>query len=182
MVRAGKRVSADVLRLPYVATIEQQVGRAELGEDTWGPHQSEFHVELKADASVDEAQAQDELRAILKKYPGIQSEVVTFLGDRISESLTGGTAQVAIKAFGEDLDTVDSIGNQIVAALGNEPGLVDLQFKRQSGTPTIAIDLQPQALAAMCLRAQDGLAPIQPAFAGETAGQAFTATPTVEPR
>src|SRR5712671_6317509 len=99
MLGLGKRISAEVLQLPYVATIEQQIGRAELGEDTWGPHQSEFHVELKADATVDEAQAQDDLRAILKKYPGIQSEVVTFLGDRISESLTGGTAQVAIKVL-----------------------------------------------------------------------------------
>src|SRR5712672_460447 len=180
MLGLGKRVSADVLRLPYVATIEQQIGRAELGEDTWGPHQSEFHVELKADASVDEAQAQDDLRAILKKYPGIQSEVVTFLGDRISESLTGGTAQVAIKVFGEDLDTLDSIGNQIAAALGKEPGLVDLQFKRQSGTPTIAIDLEPQALAAMGLRTQDVLGSIQTAFAGETVGQAFNGTRTVD--
>src|SRR4029077_7270008 len=50
MLGMGRRISADVLHLPYVATIEQQVGRAELGEDTWGPHQSEFHVELKADA------------------------------------------------------------------------------------------------------------------------------------
>ncbi len=180
MLGLGKRISAEVLQLPYVATIEQQIGRAELGEDTWGPHQSEFHVELKADATVDEAQAQDDLRAILKKYPGIQSEVVTFLGDRISESLTGGTAQVAIKVFGEDLDTLDSIGNQIVAALGKEPGLVDLQFKRQSGTPTIAIDLEPQALAAMGLRTQDVLQSVQSAFAGETVGQAFNGTRIVD--
>ncbi len=129
---------------------------------------------------MDEAQAQDDLRAILKKYPGIQSEVVTFLGDRISESLTGGTAQVAIKVFGEDLDTLDSIGNQIVAALGKEPGLVDLQFKRQSGTPTIAIDLEPQALAAMGLRTQDVLQSVQSAFAGETVGQAFNGTRIVD--
>src|SRR6202158_3834715 len=180
MLGLGKRISADVLQLPYVSTIEQQVGRAELGEDTWGPHQSEFHVELKTDATVDEAQAQDELRAILKKYPGIQREVVTFLGDRISESLTGGTAQVAIKVFGDDLDTLDSIGNQIVTALGNEPGLVDLQFKRTSGTPTIAIELEPQALAAMGLRTQDVLGPIQSAFAGETVGQAFNGTRIVD--
>jgi CzcA family heavy metal efflux pump len=180
MLEMGRRISVDVLALPYVSTIEQQVGRAELGEDTWGPHQSEFHVELKADATVDEARAQDDLRAILVKYPGIQSEVVTFLGDRISESLTGGTAQIAVKVFGEDLDTLDGIGNQIVAALKAEPGLVDLQFKRQSGTPSIAIQLEPQALAAMGLRTQDALESIQSAFAGETLGQAFNGTRTVD--
>ena len=180
MLEVGGRISADVLKLPYVSTIEQQVGRAELGEDTWGPHQTEFHVELKADATVDEARAQDDLRAILAKYPGIQSEVVTFLGDRISESLTGSTAQIAVKVFGEDLDTLDGIGNQIVTALKAEPGVVDLQFKRQSGTPSIAIQLQPQALAAMGLRTQDALESIQSAFAGETLGQAFNGTRTVD--
>jgi CzcA family heavy metal efflux pump len=180
MLEMGRRISADVLELPYVSTIEQQVGRAELGEDTWGPHQTEFHVELKANANVDEARAQDDLRAILVKYPGIQGEVVTFLGDRISESLTGSTAQIAVKVFGEDLDTLDGIGNQIVTALKAEPGLVDLQFKRQSGTPSIAIQLEPRALAAVGLRTQDALESIQSAFAGETLGQAFNGTRTVD--
>ncbi|MBV8910338.1 MAG: efflux RND transporter permease subunit, partial [Gammaproteobacteria bacterium] len=48
MLSLGKRISAEVLQLPYVQSISQQVGRAESGEDTWGPHRSEFHVELKA--------------------------------------------------------------------------------------------------------------------------------------
>ena len=84
-----------------------RVGRAELGEDTWGPHRSEFHVELKPDATIDQSVAQEQLRSILQSHPGIQSEVVTLLGDRISESLSGETAQVAIKIFGEDPDTLD---------------------------------------------------------------------------
>jgi len=180
MLGLGRRISADVLRLPYVATVGQQVGRAELGEDTWGPHQSEFHVELKADAAVDQASAQGDLRAILRKYPGIQSEVVTFLGDRISESLTGDTAQVAIKVFGDDLDTLDGIGDKIMSALAKENGLVDLQFKRQSGTPTLAIELQPQALAATGLRTQDVLESIQSAYTGATVGQTFLGTRTVD--
>ena len=48
MLSVGKRISEEILALPYVATIEQQIGRAELGEDTWGPNRSEFHVELEA--------------------------------------------------------------------------------------------------------------------------------------
>jgi CzcA family heavy metal efflux pump len=180
MLGLGRRISADVLRLPYVATVEQQVGRAEAGEDTWGPHQSEFHVELKADATVDQTRAQEDLRAILQKYSGIQSEVVTFLGDRISESLTGDTAQVAIKVFGDNLDTLDGIGDEITTALANENGLADLQFKRQSGTPTLAIELQPQALAATGLRTQDVLESIQSAYTGATVGQTFLGTRTVD--
>src|SRR4029077_8078799 len=88
MLALGRRVSAEVLALPYVKSIEQEVGRAELSEDSWGPHRSEFHVELQPNARLDQGAAQEELRGILEHYPGIQSEVVTFLGDRISESLS----------------------------------------------------------------------------------------------
>ncbi len=180
MLSMGKRVSADVLALPYVSTIEQQVGRAELGEDTWGPHRSEFHVEFKRDASVDQASAQEALRGILEDYPGIQSEVVTFLGDRISESLSGESAQVAIKIFGDDLDQLDAAAAKVVTALSKVRGIVDLQFKRQSGTPSIAIQLIPPALAASGLKVQDVLDTIETAYAGANVGQTFRGTRTVD--
>jgi CzcA family heavy metal efflux pump len=176
----GKRISAEVLALPYVQSIEQQVGRAELGEDTWGPHQSEFHVELKEDSSVDQNDAQQALRKILQGYPGLQSEVVTFLGDRIGESLSGETAQVAVKVVGDDLQALDDTGDRIVAALSKLPGVVDLQFKKQSGTPAIAIDLIPQALAAAGLKVQDVLDTVQAAYAGTLAGQTFKGIRTVD--
>ena len=180
MLDVGKRISAEILALPYVASVEQQVGRAELGEDTWGPHRSEFHVELKADAEVDQGAAQDDLRGILEHYPGLQSEVVTFLGDRISESLSGETAQVAVKVFGDDLDALDATGDKIVAVLGKIPGIVDLQFKRQSGTPAIAIQLVPAALVASGLKAQDVLDTIEESYTGAMVGQTFSGTRTVD--
>lgn len=179
MLAIGRRISADVLALPYVQSIAQQVGRAELGEDTWGPHRSEFHVELRPDASVDQAAAQAQLRAILERYPGMQSAVMTFLGDRISESLSGETAQVAVKVFGNDLEALDATATQIVAVLARVPGIVDLQFKRQGGTPTTAIELNPQALAANGLKVQDVLDTVESAYAGKLVGQTFAGTRTV---
>ena len=180
MLDVGKRISAEILALPYVQSVEQQVGRAELGEDTWGPHRSEFHVELKGDAKVDQSTAQNQLRRILEHYPGLQGEVVTFLGDRISESLSGETAQVAVKVFGDDLDALDATGDKIVAVLGKIPGIVDLQFKRQSGTPAIAIQLVPAALAANGLKAQTVLDTIEELYTGAVVGQTFRGTRTVD--
>ena len=180
MLALGRRISADVLALPYIKSIAQQVGRAELGEDTWGPHRSEFHVELRPDAKVDQGAAQEALRGILEHYPGIQSEVVTFLGDRISESLSGEIAQVAIKVFGDDLDVLDATGDKVVGTLSKVKGIVDLQFKRQSGTPALAIQLSRQALAATGLKVQDVLDTIETAYAGARVGQTFRGTRTVD--
>jgi CzcA family heavy metal efflux pump len=180
MMAAGQRISKDVLALPYVATIEQQIGRASLGEDTWGPHQSEFHVELKADATVDQSEAEDALRQILARYPGLQSEVVTFLGDRISESLTGETADIAVKVFGDQLDTLDTTGRRISQALSGTPGIADLQFKPESGTPTFALQIQPAALAASGLKVQDVLDAVQTEYAGTAVGQTYAGTRIVD--
>jgi len=180
MLSLGKRISADVLALPYIESIEQQVGRAELSEDTWGPHRSEFHVELKAGATIDQRVAQQALRDILKDYPGVQSEVVTFLGDRIGESLSGETAQVAIKIFGGDLDVLEATADRVVAVLGKVPGIVDLQFKRQSGTPTIAIELNADALAAAGVKAQDVLDTVESSYAGKVVGQTYRGIRTVD--
>jgi CzcA family heavy metal efflux pump len=179
MLAVGRKLSAEVLALPYVATVTQQVGRAELGEDTWGPHRSEFHVELKADTHVDQSAAQDALRDIVSHYPGLQSEVLTFLGDRISESLTGETAQVVVKVFGDDLDALDATGEKIAAVLETIPGVVDLQFRRQSGTPAIAIQPLPEALLANGLNSQGVLDTIATAYTGAPVGQTFSGTRTV---
>lgn len=180
MLRIGQRISREVLALPFVQTVEQQVGRAEMGEDTWGPHRSELHVELKPDTDVDQSEAQEQLRAILKHYPGIQSEVVTFLGDRISESLSGETAQVAVKIFGDDLDALDRTAGVVLTRIRGISGVTDLQFKRESGTPAISIHLIPSVLAATGLRAVDVLDTVEAAYAGASVGQTFEGIRTVD--
>ena len=180
MLALGARISADVLRLPYVKSIEQQVGRAQAGEDTWGTHLSEFHVELQPQAVVDENAAREDLRSILRRYPGIQSEVVTFLGDRISESLTGDTADVSIKVYGDDLDTLDLVAQHVADALSGVEGIVDLQFKRQGGTPTLRIQIQPRALAAVGITNQQALDTVQSAYAGTVVGQTFAGPRSID--
>jgi CzcA family heavy metal efflux pump len=179
MLRFGRRASAEILALPYVQSVEQQVGRAEAGEDTWGPHQSELHVELRPEASVDQATAQEALRKILQGYPGIQGEVVTFLGDRIGESLSGETAQVAIKVFGNDLAALDDAADHIMTALAKEPGLVDLQFKREDNTPSLNIQPEPARLLAAGLRAQDVLDAVESSYSGSVVGQTYSGARSV---
>ena len=180
MQTLGKRISADILALPYVSTVSQQIGRAELGEDTNGPHQSEFQVELKPDTDVDQSDAEDAIRKILASYPGVETEVTTFLGDRISESLTGDTSDISVKIFGDQLDALDQSASHIMGALGGTPGIADLQFKPQSGTPTLAIQLDPAKLAASGLKSGDVLDAVESDFAGAQVGQTYSGIRAVD--
>jgi Cu/Ag efflux pump CusA len=144
MVKLGERISKDILALPYIATAEQQLGRAQGSEDTWDTARSEFHVELKPDADVDQSEAQNALRDILMRYPGLNVEVVTFLGDRLSESLTGETSQMVVNVFGDDLDTLDKVAASAGAAIEKVPGVVDLRVQHASNTPAISISWIPR--------------------------------------
>ena len=176
----GARISEEFLALPYISTVSQQLGRAELGEDTNGPHQTEFHVELKPDAKVDQTEAEDAVRRIIGRYPGIQTEVTTFLGDRISESLTGDTADISVKIFGDQLDTLDVTARRVMGALAGTSGIADLQFKPQNGTPTLAVQFLPGALAAQGLKTGDVLDALAANYAGLTVGQTYASTRFVD--
>lgn len=173
MLRLGRHLSGELLRLPGIDTVEQQVGRAEQGEDPWGPNRSEFHVELKKLPGLEDERVGDEIRAVLAKVPGIQFEVTTFLGDRISESLSGETAPVVVNIFGEDLELLDSTARRVAAALARVPGAGEVQVKSQSAAPQLSIQLDHERLAELGFRPVEVLEAVQIAYQGGIAAQIY---------
>ena len=166
-LRTGKQMADRMLAYPHIATVEQQVGRAEAGEDTWGPNQSEFHIELKSGTTpAEEVETQQFLRDLLETFPGIQSEVLTFLGDRISESISGETASVVVNIFGEDLDQLDAVARQVATVLESIPGHADVQVKAPPGAPVLAVHLRPDELTRYGFRPLDVLDAVQTAYQG----------------
>src|SRR4029453_2344250 len=171
-LRVGKSVSEQMRALDRVATVEQQVGRAEMGEDTWGPHRSEFHIELKRGTTPEEeAATQEALRDLLEETPGVQSEVLTFLGDRIGETISGETAQVVVKVFGDDLDKLDAVARLVEAELGAVPGNADVQVKAPPGAPVLAVHLRPERLTQFGFQPLPVLEAVQTAFQGADVAQ-----------
>lgn len=171
MLRLGERIAAELLQDPHIRTVEQQIGRAEMGEDTWGPHRSEFHIELKPGSADEEEKTQAGIRAALDRIPGIQSEVLTFLGDRIGETISGETAQVVISVFGDDLDALDLKGREVAAVLKTVPGAADVQLKSPPGSPRMAVRLRPDRLAQFGFRPVEVLEAVQTAYQGSVVAQ-----------
>jgi CzcA family heavy metal efflux pump len=171
-LRIGKRLSELMLANDHIATVEQQVGRAEAGEDTWGPNQSEFHVELKIGTTpAQEVETQAALREMLGDFPGIQSEVMTFLGDRINETLSGETAQVVVAVFGEDLDVLDRAAKLVAAQLTATKGSADVQVKAPPGAPVLSVRLRPERLTQFGFRPLEVLDAVETAFQGADVAQ-----------
>jgi len=173
MKRLGRRISADLLNIPAIATVEEQIGRAQGGEDTWGPHRGEMHVELKPNPAIDQEEVQNQIRDVLAKYPSVETEVLTFLGDRISETIAGETADVVINIFGSDLDALDQAANRIAQVLKTVPGAADVQVGSPPGAPRIMIQLRPDKLAQFGFRPVEVLEAVQTAYEGEVAAQTY---------
>jgi CzcA family heavy metal efflux pump len=174
MLRLGKHVSEALLANKNVATVEQQAGRAEQGEDPWGPHRCEFHVELKPGLSgKEEEETQRDIRKLLEETPGIQSEVMTFLGDRIGESISGETAAVVVNIFGDDLDLLDRKAREIAKVLQSIHGAEDVQVKSPPGTPRIAVRLRSERLTQFGFRPVEVLDAIQTAYQGTVVAQSY---------
>ena len=171
MMRIGTEITRELRGNPNIATVEQQVGRAEQGEDTFGSHRCEFHVELKegVPGEVQEDVMKD-IRKKLEEFPGLQSEVMTFLGDRIGETITGETAPVVINVFGDDLDAIDAKAKEIQGVLTGM-GAKDVQLKSPPGAPRMAVRLRTDRLTKFGFRPVEVMEAIQAAYQGAIAAQ-----------
>ena len=173
MLRLGRQISDQLLKHKHIATVEQQVGRAELGEDPWGPHRCEFHVELKPQHGEEEEKIAEDIRAILQQFPGIQFEVMTFLGDRISESISGETQPVVVSIYGDDLDVLDAKAREVARVMAAVPGASEVKVKAPPGVPHIAIRLRRDRLAQLGYRPLEVLEAVQTAYQGTVVAQSY---------
>ena len=173
MKRLGTQISAELLKIPEVKSVEEQIGRAEGGEDTWGTHRGEMHVELKPTAGDDQEKVQNEIRDTLAKFPGVETEVLTFLGDRIGETISGETAQVVVNIFGDDLDVLDEKANEVAAVLNKVPGAADVQVSAPPGAPRVMIRLRPERLTQFGFRPLEVLEAVRTAYQGDVVAQTY---------
>ena len=173
MKRLGTQISAELLKIPQIQSVEEQIGRAEGGEDTWGTHRGEMHVELKPTAGEDQEKVQEAIREVLAKFPGIETEVMTFLGDRIGETISGETAQVVVNIFGDDLDVLDEKANEVAAVLNKVPGAADVQVSAPPGAPRVMIRLRPDRLTQFGFRPLEVLEAVRTAYQGDVVAQTY---------
>ncbi len=179
MSRVGGQISRQLLNNTNIATVEQQVGRAELGEDPWEPNRCEFHVELKPVSGEVMETMGDQIRDVLNEFPQLQTEVLTFLGDRISETISGETSPVVVNLFGDDLDALDHKAAEVAHVLKTVPGSVDVKVKAPPGSPRMVIRLRPERLLQFGFRPVEVLEAIQTAYQGVVIAQSHQGSQTI---
>jgi HME family heavy-metal exporter len=116
-------------------------GRAELDEHAEGVNVTEYIVALNPDSGLSRRDALATLRKELAEIPGIDSEVEQPLAHLISHMLSGVTAQIAIKIYGDDLDVLRAKAQEINRAIASIPGLAPPVVEPQQIVPQLRVEL-----------------------------------------
>ncbi|MBK7656096.1 MAG: efflux RND transporter permease subunit [Betaproteobacteria bacterium] len=161
-----------VKQVPEVTHVGRRSGRAELDEHAEGVHVSELDVGLKPASeltrSMDEISA--DIRARLVNLPasiGIGQPI----SHRIDHMLSGVRSQIAIKIFGDDLDTLRGQADLLQSKLAAVPGIADLEIEKQVLAPQIKVRVDYAAAAQYGVPTPQILATLQSLVEGEKVTQ-----------
>src|SRR5579863_9337259 len=172
-LRRGRQVTETLERLAFVRSVGQRAGRAELADDTWGPHYSEIEVDLKPMGGDEEEAAQGEIRKTLAQLSGLSFSMQTFLTERIEETISGYSASVVANIYGNNLDQLDQEAQQVTRVLNGVPGARDVQMQSPPGTPEIAVALRTPELQHWGFEPVSVLQDIHTAYEGEQVGDVY---------
>ena len=170
-VRVGRIVTGELVKDPGVRIVSQQIGRAELGDDTEGVHSSEIHIDLKPGVTGDPEEIEDGLRQRVAKVPGPAVSINPFLTERLDEIIAGSTAQVVVNVFGDDLDVLDQKAAEVAKVLTAIRGAADVRIESPPGTPQVTISLRPDKMRQFGFQPGQVLEEIQTAWQGTEVGE-----------
>jgi len=170
-LRIGGQIEKRVAEIEGVRSTSQWAGRAERGADTFGTHYSEYEIDLIPLDGPEQQAILDEIRDVLEAFPGINSEVNTFLTERIDETISGYTSPVVVNVYGKNLADLDRKAQEIAAVMRDIDGAADVQLRAPPGEPQLEVRLLLDELAYWGLKPADVMRTVQTGFEGAVVGQ-----------
>ncbi|MDO9248630.1 MAG: efflux RND transporter permease subunit, partial [Phenylobacterium sp.] len=155
-----------------------KIGTAEVATDPMPPSVADTFIFLKdrkdwPDPRKPRAELVEELRAAVAQVPGNNYEFTQPIQMRFNELLSGVRADVAVKVFGDDLDQLLTIGNELKAVVEGVDGAQDVGVEQITGLPVLQITPNRAALARLGLNVQDVQDVVATSLGGAVAGQVF---------
>ncbi|NBO01602.1 MAG: efflux RND transporter permease subunit, partial [Betaproteobacteria bacterium] len=162
-----------VSKVPGVKTVVSKLGRGESPADPAGPNESDPIVVMDPRADRSQTEIEADIRKALAVLPGIQVVMNQPIAQRVDEMVTGVRSQLAIKIFGDDLDELKRVSEELARIVKSVPGAVDIRVERLSGQQTLTIDIDRQAIARYGINVADVNELIETAFGGSEVGQVY---------
>jgi CzcA family heavy metal efflux pump len=177
--KIGTRIEQELLTIPEISITTRRTGRAELDEHAQGVNSSEIEVPFNLKDRKRES-FMEEVREKLSGISGVNITIGQPIGHRIDHMLSGTRANIAIKIFGEDLNLLFTISNQIKTEIENVEGLVDLSVEQQIEIPQIQIKAKREMLNYYGISIGEFNEFVDVAFAGEKVSDIYEGAKTFD--
>ena len=171
--RIGREAEKIIMSVPEIKTVARKTGRAELDEHSLGVNVSEIEAPYALNNGRTRGEVARELREKLSELPGTNIEIGQPISHRIDAMLSGTEAQIAIKLFGDDLNTLFAIGSQIRNVVSEVPEIVDVNIEQQIERPELSIEPRRELLARFGITMPQFRRAIETSLAGVTVSQVY---------
>lgn len=168
----GRMAENLLLSVPEIQTVGRRTGRAELSEHSFGVNTSEFDCPFKLQRRSKEEMIA-EVRSKLAVLPGVNVEIGGPIAHRIDEMLSGTQANIAIKLFGTDLNTMYALGGKIKEAIKDIDGITDLNVEQQVERPELVIEPRREMMARYGITMSEFNEMIEVLLEGSTVSQVY---------
>jgi cobalt-zinc-cadmium resistance protein CzcA len=165
--RLNHRVEDLLREVPEVEDVVRRTGRSERTEDPMPHTMSDVLVVLKPSRTRSSDAIEDDMRSRVGNLPGISVLFTTPLGMRIDEGLGGTPADLALKVFGPDLDTLTTLAEQARKIMSGVRGVTDLRLEQATGLPQLRIAVNRQAAGRVGLAPGDVIRAIRIGLVGQ---------------
>lgn len=176
-VETVMRAERMLRKYPEVKTVVGKTGSADVATDPMPPNASDLIVVLEDKDRWRKGKTfyglADEMRETLSDIPGIIAEPSQPIQMRFNELMTGIKQDVAVKIFGENMDSLKILGDKVANAIKSIDGVTQPQVEKVSGLPQISIQYDRARLAGYGMNIADVNKIISTAFAGYTAGAVY---------
>jgi len=166
-----------LMKVPEVTGVVTRIGRGEVGAHADPVNNAEMLILLKPKEQWRNHATQQELEELIRKdfgeIPGVLTNFTQPIQMSVDELLEGVRAELAIKLFGDDLETLKDKADEIAAQIRKVNGAADVQVDQVSGAPQLSIIINRHEIARYGINVEDVQQTIRTAIGGETAGQIF---------
>lgn len=165
-----------LLDIPDVRSVVSRTGANELGTDPMGMELSDMYVLLKPEdewQAPSKADIEEQVRQRLGQVPGVAFGLSQPIAMRVDELISGVRSQVAVKVFGDDLDTLRVKGDEIARVLRQVRGLSDIRVEQVAGLYYLKIDIDRARIARHGINVAEITEVIEAVGAGISAGEVF---------
>ncbi|OGU33406.1 MAG: cation transporter [Ignavibacteria bacterium GWA2_35_9] len=176
-IHTSQMLEAELKSIPEVINVVSRTGRPEIATDPMSIYQSDVYIKMKPREEWKTVETKEEMMEkmseVMNRIPGIGGGFSQPIEMRFNELIAGVRSDVGVKIYGEDLDTLARIANDVAGLMQNIKGSADVRVQQTEGLPQLRIVIDRNKIARYGINVSDANLLIETALAGTNVGKIY---------